>query len=99
MNVKLLTDHHLEFLSLKGGCRGLSESTHVNMPHCLKSHAQAQLQVRKTATIRKTNKLKTSPYMLGSNWFGGARMLHKCSLFTSKFSRYIGKVILYSADF
>ena len=27
MIVKLLTEHHLEFLSLKGGCRGSSEST------------------------------------------------------------------------
>ena len=27
MCVKLLTDHHLEFLSLKGGCIGSSEST------------------------------------------------------------------------
>ena len=27
MRVKLLTDHHLEFLSLKGGCRGSFEST------------------------------------------------------------------------
>ena len=25
MIVKLLTEHHLEFLSLKAGCRGLSE--------------------------------------------------------------------------
>ena len=31
MIVKLLTEHHLEFLSLKGGCRGLSESTLVKM--------------------------------------------------------------------
>ena len=38
MIVKLLTEHHLEFLSLKGGCRGSSESTHVKKPHCLKSH-------------------------------------------------------------
>ena len=37
MIVKLLTEHHLEFLSLKGGCRGSSESTHVKMPHCWKS--------------------------------------------------------------
>ena len=43
MIVKLLTEHHLEFLSLKGGCRGSSESTHVKMPHCWKSHALAQL--------------------------------------------------------
>ena len=34
MIVKLLTERHLEFLSLKGGCRGSSESTHVKMPHC-----------------------------------------------------------------
>ena len=41
MIVKLLTEHHLEFLSLKGGPRGSSESTHVKMPHCWKSHALA----------------------------------------------------------
>ena len=43
MIVKLLTKHHLEFLGLKGGCRGSSESTHVKMPHCWKSHAAAQM--------------------------------------------------------
>ena len=43
MIAKLLTEHHLEFLSVKGGCRGLSESTLVKMPHCWKSHAMAQL--------------------------------------------------------
>ena len=43
MIVKLLTEHLLEFLSLKGGCTGSSESTHVKMPHCWKSHATAQL--------------------------------------------------------
>ena len=35
MIVKLLTEHHLEFLSLKGGCRGSSESTHVKMPNIM----------------------------------------------------------------
>ena len=39
MIVKLLTEHHLEFLSLKGGYRGSFESTHVKMPHCWKSNA------------------------------------------------------------
>ena len=39
MIVKLLTEHHLEFLSFKRGCRGSSESTHVKMAHCWKSHA------------------------------------------------------------
>ena len=37
MTVKLLTEHHLEFLSLKGGCTGLSESTLVKMLQCWKS--------------------------------------------------------------
>ena len=41
MIVKLLTEQHLEYLSLKGGCRGSSESTHVKLPHCWKSHALA----------------------------------------------------------
>ena len=43
MTVKLLTEHHLEFLSLKGGCIGSSESTLVKMPHCWKSHVVAHV--------------------------------------------------------
>ena len=39
MNVKLLSEQHLECLSLKGAY----ESTLVKMPHCWKSHAMAQL--------------------------------------------------------
>ena len=42
MSVKLLNEHHLEFLSLKGGYTSWSESTLVKMPHCWKSHATAQ---------------------------------------------------------
>ena len=38
MNVKLLTKHHLEVLSLKGCYIGSYESTLVKMPHCWKSH-------------------------------------------------------------
>ena len=41
MIVKLLIEHHLEVLSLKGGCTGLSESTLVKIPHCWKSHVAA----------------------------------------------------------
>ena len=40
---KLLTEHHLEFLSFKGCCTGSSESTHVKLPHCWKSHVTAHL--------------------------------------------------------
>ena len=43
MTVKLLTEQHLEFLSLKEGCTGPFEYTLVKMPHCWKSHITAQL--------------------------------------------------------
>ena len=42
MIVKPLIEHHLEFLSLKEGCTGSSESTLVKMPHCWESHVTAQ---------------------------------------------------------
>ena len=45
MIVKLLTEHRLEFLSLKGGYRGSSEFTLVKMPHCWKSRVMAQIEV------------------------------------------------------
>ena len=51
MIVKLLTEHHLEFLSLKGGFRGSSESTHVKMPHCGESHALAQLSTALSSAL------------------------------------------------
>ena len=41
MTLRPLTEHHLEVLSQKGGCPGLSESTLVKMPHCWKSHVTA----------------------------------------------------------
>ena len=43
MIVKLLNEHHFEVLSLNGGFTGLSESIHVKMPRCWKSHVAAQL--------------------------------------------------------
>ena len=49
MIIKLLTEHHLESLSLKRGCRGSSESTLVKMPNCWKSHAEAHIE-RETAS-------------------------------------------------
>ena len=53
MSVKLLTEHNLEFLSLKGACTGSPESTHVKMPHCCKSQVVAQIKLpsrKKTLT-------------------------------------------------
>ena len=43
MSVKLLTEHHFEFLSLKGICTGSSESTLVKMPHGWNSHVAAHI--------------------------------------------------------
>ena len=40
---KLLTEHHLEFLSIKAGCTGSPESIHDKMPHCWKSRVMAQM--------------------------------------------------------
>ena len=61
MSVKLMTEHHLEFLSLTGGCRDSSESTLVKMSDCWKSHAEAQLVVEIQIHITKTfnNELTT----------------------------------------
>ena len=52
MIVKLLTERHLEFLSLNRGCTGSSESTHVKVPHCWKSHALAHIILK---TARRPN--------------------------------------------
>ena len=54
-SVKLLTEHHLEFLSLKEGCTDSSESTLVNMPHCWKSHVVAHLYKVKFFNILTIN--------------------------------------------
>ena len=62
MNVKLLTEHHLEFLSLKGGCRGSFESTLVKMPHCWKSHDAAYFFATWGETIHSHRKLKKKDF-------------------------------------
>ena len=58
MSVKLLTEHHLEFLCLKGGCTCSSESILVKMPHCWKSHVAAHLSSYKMYRL--------APCMLGN---------------------------------
>ena len=52
MIVKLLSEHHLEFLSLIGGCRGSSESTLVKMSNCWKSHAAAHMVCKSVTEIK-----------------------------------------------
>ena len=43
MTVKLLAEHNLEFLRLKGGYTGVFESTLVKIPHSWKSCDAAQM--------------------------------------------------------
>ena len=43
MIVKLLTEHHLKFLSFKAGCAGSSKSTLVKMSNCRQSHVTAHI--------------------------------------------------------
>ena len=58
MIVNLLTQHNLEFLNVKGGCRGSAESTLIKMPHCWKSHVAAQINATTyTKRGRKENVL------------------------------------------
>ena len=65
MIVKLLTERHLEFLSLKGGCTGSSESTLVKMSNCWKSHALAQIL---TFLLRASFILNSLPAGTNYSW-------------------------------
>ena len=55
MTLRLLTKHHLEFLSLKGGCTGSSKSTLVKILHCWKSHVAAQMSKNPVSKSRTHN--------------------------------------------
>ena len=50
MTLRLLTEHQLEFLSLKGGYTGSSESTLVKMPHCCMSRLRCFFEDRQMST-------------------------------------------------
>ena len=51
MTDKLPTEQDLQFLNLKGGCRGSSKSTLVKIPHCLKSHVHWNQIIRRIRVI------------------------------------------------
>ena len=61
MIVKLLTEHHLEFLSLTGGCGGSPESTLVKMSNCWKSQSTAQLSDEKNVTFHTVSTMHVFP--------------------------------------
>ena len=66
MSVKLLTEHHFEFLSLERGCTGSSESFHAKMPHCGKSHVAAQFYVDIKCKIAMS--ISRTVYQCGRTW-------------------------------
>ena len=43
MTLRLLTEHHLKFINLKGGCTGSSVFTLVKIPQFLTSHVATYL--------------------------------------------------------
>ena len=55
MTVKLLTEPHLGFLSLNGGCTGSCESTLVTIPQCWKSH-YSELETKPCRNIPQCTK-------------------------------------------
>ena len=55
MIVQLLTEHHFDFLSLKGGCRGSSESTLVKMSNYWKSHAAALISLQILKAVERAS--------------------------------------------
>ena len=61
MIVKLLTERLFDFLSLKGGCIGSFESTHVKMPHCWKSHVAAHFSYANSLSYKLSPTQAYSP--------------------------------------
>ena len=75
MSNKLLTEHHLECLSLKDGCTGSSESTLVKMPHCWKSHVTAQMFIctgQKTASFSNNGSVMKACFETAGSCLTGA---------------------------
>ena len=65
---KLMTEHHLEFVSLKRGCRGLSESTLFKMSNCWKSHAVAHFSSVLAQTMSISSRFSFKVTCFGSTF-------------------------------
>ena len=84
MSVKLLTEHHLRFLSLKGDCTGSSESTLVKMPYRWKLRVMAHIyrgsDISAYVLLNLLNRLGKRDNMQG--------LLSILSLFRNKFNKF-----------
>ena len=72
MTLKLLTEHHLEFLSFKGGCTGSSESTLAkNILLEIACHGSIYIQLyRQCANDKVSLRICTGPqeHLLFTHW-------------------------------
>ena len=72
MTLKLLTEHHLEFLSFKGGCTGSSESTLAkNILLEIACHGSVYIQLyRQCANDKASLRICTGPqeHLLFTHW-------------------------------
>ena len=97
MSVKLLAEHHLEFLSLLGGCTGLFESTLVKMSHCWKSYVTAHLYflesdvmkalitvIRCIGPVKRKNLAQNCDYFL-THWFKHFFLVRKRTVSSRRF--------------
>ena len=86
MIVKLLTKHHLEFLSLKEA----TQASLVKMQHCWKSHVTAQISVAFTLQIpdyherRRGRKPKVDPAFLDVDKLTGEENVSVINRLTGK---------------
>ena len=81
MTVKLLTEHHLEFLSVKGGSTDSSESTLVKMPHFWKSQITAQINSHMLLWLRGHEQPERSRLEITVVWLG----IYNASIIVSSF--------------
>ena len=64
MTLRLLTEHHLEFLILKGGCTGSFESIYVKMMYGWKSHVVAHVHGLSSFKHPKLQIIRKTPVTL-----------------------------------
>ena len=95
MIVKLLTEHHLEFLSLKGGFRGPSKSTRVKLLEIscrgsyVKSHLHEVMCYYVTIdTLARESIIDHYPYPC-MHWFYFAAMFFFCCSYITTIAEVI----------
>ena len=85
ISVKLLTEHHLAFLSIEGGCTISPESTLVEKSHFWKSHVAAKFFGSKhNISLSHFSNMYKANYVLSvllgiPSLFGNLHVIYVCS--------------------